>query len=742
MIDLAYSDAVSSNLLNLPICEGINCKNCNCNIHQDSLNKLCTGITKACVDAAEKTLPVSGSATRGDRHNVVIGWNEHVEPFRKKSLLWHKIWLDNNKPKSGLVADIMRSTRCQYHSQVKWVKQNIRFIQSQKMAKSMVEGKTSDFWAEVKRIRGCKATVTASVDGEVDDGCIADLFANKYKTLYNSVSYDPTELRKIHHTVDAIILDKCEKSIITIDDVRTSIASLKPGKADGRDGVLTDHMIHGGNNLHVHLCQLFNSMLIHGMSPSSLQSSTLVPIPKDKRKSLSLSDNYRAIALSSPICKVLDTVILRKYGDLLSTCDLQNGFKEHGSTNACTSMVKETIQYYLQNGSNVFGTVLDATKAFDRIDFCKLFREMIIRKIPPLVIRLIMEMYEKQSMAVRWNNEYSDSFGVSNGVKQGGVLSPILFCIYIDNLLMSLKKNDIGCHIGSHFCGAFGYADDIMLLSPSVSGLQNMLDCCSEFASTYNVKFNPSKSKCITFSQKKNIGSPELYMNDIKLDNVQLVKHLGHIITSDLTDDKDIMHQTSMYNRKANAVLSDFKHISGDLRVQIMQSYCSSFYGSQLWDLSNTCIDRLSISWRKSIRKALNVPARTHSVYLPLICECLPLNAQLELRVMKFYMNGINSTNRTFRFLSNHACMNRGSTIGKNINYIMWKYDIPPKMCRGTYVAVNKLITKWYNNNIKTDDDINASIIAECIMIRDNTMTCNTMNQCDANDIVMYLTTM
>ena len=138
--------------------------------------------------------------------------------------------------------------------------------------------------------------------------CIADLFANKYKTLYNSVSYDPAELRKMHDTVDAIILDKCEKSMTTIDDVRTSI----PGKADGRDGVLTDHIMHGGNNLHVHLCQLFTSMLIHGMSPSSLQYSTLVPIPKDKRKSLSLSDNYRAIALSSPICKVLDTVILQQ----------------------------------------------------------------------------------------------------------------------------------------------------------------------------------------------------------------------------------------------------------------------------------------------------------------------------------------------------------------------------------------------------------------------------------------------
>ena len=84
------------------------------------------------------------------------------------------------------------------------------------------------------------------------------------------------------------------------------------------------------------------------------------------------------------------------------------------------------MRYYLQNGSNVYGTALDATKTFDIIDVCKLFREMIKRKILPLVIRLIMEMYEKQSMAVRWNSEYSDSFGVSNGVKQGGLLSPIL----------------------------------------------------------------------------------------------------------------------------------------------------------------------------------------------------------------------------------------------------------------------------------------------------------------------------
>ena len=101
-------------------------------------------------------------------------------------------------------------------------------------------------------------------------------------------------------------------------------------------------------------------------------------------------------------------------------------------------------------------------------------------------------------------------------------------------------------------------------------------------------------------------------------------------------------------------------------------------------------------------------------------------------------MNGLNSMNNTFRFLSDHACMNRCPTVGKNINYIMWKYDVPRMMCRGTYVAINKFITKSYKNNIKTDDAIHASIIAECIKIRDDTMSCEPMKQCDANDIVMY----
>ena len=134
----------------------------------------------------------------------------------------------------------------------------------------------------------------------------------------------------------------------------------------------------------------------------------------------------------------------------------------------------------------------------------------------------------------------------------------------------------------------------------------------SHIAIDHNVIFNPAKSKSITFSQTGNNHHPALYINDTQLDNAQSINHLGHILNYDLSDDKDVTNQMYMYNMKANEILSDFRHISGDLRVRIMQAYCSSYYGSQLWNLSNKCLERLYTSWRKSIRIAFNIPMRTH----------------------------------------------------------------------------------------------------------------------------------
>ena len=80
-------------------------------------------------------------------------------------------------------------------------------------------------------------------------------------------------------------------------------------------------------------------------------------------------------------------------------------------------------------------------------------------------------MYTRQSLGVKWGNTLSSEFTVSNGVKQGGVLSPILFAIYTDGLLKRLEETGVGCHMGSRFTGALAYAYDITLLAPCKSAL-------------------------------------------------------------------------------------------------------------------------------------------------------------------------------------------------------------------------------------------------------------------------------
>ena len=152
---------------------------------------------------------------------------------------------------------------------------------------------------------------------------------------------------------------------------------------------------------------------------------------------------------------------------MLKCDDLQFAYKKSCSTIQCVSMVTEVINYYIHNGSSVYMCMLDASKAFDRVNLLTLFKTLYSRGMCPIYLRLLMIIYEGQNMRFRWNNTVTDNFTISNGVKQGGVLSPILFSLYLDQLISQLRHIGMGCHMNGLFTGVFIYADDITLLAPS-----------------------------------------------------------------------------------------------------------------------------------------------------------------------------------------------------------------------------------------------------------------------------------
>jgi Reverse transcriptase (RNA-dependent DNA polymerase) len=138
-------------------------------------------------------------------------------------------------------------------------------------------------------------------------------------------------------------------------------------------------------------------------------------------------------------------------------------------------VLKESLSYYAHHQSSVFCTFLDASKAFDRVRYCKLFRLLVSRQVPALTVRGLINFYTGNFVRVQRCGIVSDYFLAGNGVKQDGVLSPVLLCIYIDGLLVALSRAGMGCFVGSNFVGALAYADDIVLLAPSATALRIML---------------------------------------------------------------------------------------------------------------------------------------------------------------------------------------------------------------------------------------------------------------------------
>ncbi len=226
----------------------------------------------------------------------------------------------------------------------------------------------------------------------------------------------------------------------------------------------------------------------------------------------------------------------------------------------------ETVNYFNFNRSNVYVLMLDSTKAFDRVRYCKLFTELSNRQMSPLVIRLLMYMYTNQRLQVRWGNEMSVQFGVVNRVKQGGVLSPLLYAVYIDGLFIRLEDTGMGCHMGIHFISSLAFADDLNLLAPTLSGLKKIIDVCEKYGKEFNIKFNGSKSHLLLFKGRNcKILTRGVTVNGVSLTLSGTAVHLGHHMS---TKDKEctVNAAKNSFWKSFNLFISDYVHMYSFLK--------------------------------------------------------------------------------------------------------------------------------------------------------------------------------
>ena len=289
--------------------------------------------------------------------------------------------------------------------------------------------------------------------------------------------------------------------------------------------------------------------------------TAIVPIIKNKTGDTSDKNNYRPIALVTAASKIFELCLSIILEDYLVTHDQQFGFKRKHSTD-------------------------NASKAFDKINHYTLFRKLLDRKTPILLVRILLFWYTKQTMCVKWGNCMSDYFYVSNGVRQGGILSPKLYSVYVDDLSDYLVKSQIGCQIDNVCVNHVMYADDICLMAPSPAALQKLINICYDFSLQNNLTFNSSKSFCMVFKPRLyKLSCPTFYMNNEKLDYTDSIKYLGFTFSSDKKDDNDMLRQMRILYTKSNRLLRLFHCCSIDVKLALFRSYCTCFYCPFLWTL-------------------------------------------------------------------------------------------------------------------------------------------------------------
>ena len=608
------------------------------------------------------------------------------------------------------------------------------------MAEGVYASNYRNLWKEVKRIKPNTKTVAASVDGAVNSKDIADIFKRKYEDLYNCNKSCVNNMNAVRCEIDRRV--RCASSdgaeiFIDVKHVREAIKELKLEKSDGLTGLVSNNIICGPEILHVYISLLFSCVLRHGYTPWALLSSVIIPIPKNVRGDLESSDNYRGISLCSSLLKLFEIIIMNMCKHSLCTSSLQFAFKNEHSTTMCVSVFKEILSYYRSRDTNVYCCFLDATKAFDRLQFDKLFELLCTRNMPCLYLRILLDMYERQSISVSWNGEQSGVFTGTNGVRQGGIISPLLFNVYIDVLLNKLKKQAIGCHVGHMFTGCLGYADDVTLIAPSIGSLQTMLSTCESYGLEYQVRYNTKKTVCMHFDSSNILKQYDVYLSGKKLNWVSHNIYLGVKISNDLDDFAELQYKRAKYFVSVNNLLSGFKGVSSDVLNKLFSYYCTSFYGSQSWNLRNRGIHSIVTAYNRGLRLVWRLPYNSHTKIVLATSQCLPMSVILEKRFLNMFLSMYQSVNMCVAFLARRSLNDMSCFLGTNLGYLKVKYSSDLLNCDSVKCMSNIVCSVKYDSH----DLVLGSVVRDLVKCREGQYNIVNLSSDSVESLIVALTT-
>ena len=458
------------------------------------------------------------------------------------------------------------------------------------------------FWKSWKS-RFEKTEKIVQVEGITNESDIAEKFAEFFKHCYSSNNvHRASELKNEYDVMRQGYsgFPLPVNSNFDVELISKVILDLEHGKARGLDDLSAEHLIYAHPSVVIILSKVFDLIVKHNVVPDGFRSNYVIPLPKlTGRSKSSKCNDFRGIAIAPVILKIFEHCFLKRFSNFLTSNDNQFGFKRRLGCNHAVYTTRKIVDNIVKCGGTASLCSIDLSKAFDKVNHHALYIKLMQRQLPVQLLDLIENLLVNCSSTVRWLSTYSSFFEVHYGVRQGSVLSPFLFAVYVDDIV-SKRRID-------YYSAIVLYADDILLIAQSVSELQKMLECCETELSWLDMSINTAKSCCIRIGKRHYIKCANIVtVSGYELRWVNEVRYLGNYIVSARYFKCSLSKCKRSFYSATNAIFGKIGRIaSEEVFLHLMYSKCVPIlmYGLECYDMTKTDLKSLDFTVTRVLMK-------------------------------------------------------------------------------------------------------------------------------------------
>jgi hypothetical protein len=392
---------------------------------------------------------------------------------------------------------------------------------------------------------------------------------------------------------------------VTVSEIEEALRSLPSGKA-ASNPVNVDLLKAGGNSILSSLQELFSMFTSVNMVPKDFSKGVIVPIYKKGSKTD--PGNFRGITLMDSVSKLYSKVLLNRISPYLEAhiiSDEQGGFRKERRCEDQIFSLYDSVRRRKRLGKPTFMLFVDFRKAFDTVNRSILFQKLLDNGVEPNLVRLIQSLYKDHTAMVRVNGELSKSFPIQMGVKQGCVLSPDLFKIYVNDLVPRLEACNSGINVSKLHLSSLLFADDLVLTSGSERGLQELANVLDTWSTENDLSINMDKTKVMVVGKSR---SPKVYLGNSLVDVCEKYQYLGLPFRADLSWSSVFTNMLSMTKSRAAQLHPLFSNMDLTVRVKLCLYKALVLplftYGSGVWWFTPSQmlkLERVQLSCLKTI---------------------------------------------------------------------------------------------------------------------------------------------